>query len=355
MGRVAAIVSTYLALIVVTAVAGYRATGAEARNSGLALYQHRAVLKLLDGAKPNPPDVLWLGDSTIMTVPSYPSYTDIVEHDVLQPFEVTSLRIGAPGIDSYAYWSLAGRIAELYPKVVVLVANLRTFMPEGGARGLTDLTAEIPIEDLPRTVALPFSIRGMSIPRLLLARALRTELGEDVFLTSEGLRQNIQEADAFRWLGPVQREAVPGEQLERFATMADRILMAFDRPITPSNALVRFTGATVARLAASGSTVLVLVTPIPWERGMEANHYDPSRALARIATLRDAVESNGGRLLDLRHALTKPGFRDVDCHMSTSGAADVAKLVAPEVFRVLVQRGDLKAPPPKPRRHRRTA
>src|SRR4029453_10353296 len=108
-----------------------------------------------------------------MLMAQCPSYVDFIKRDVLDPARVPTVMLAAPGMDAYSYWSLSGRIAALHPKLVVLVANLRTFMPEGGVRGLSDLAGEIPLSDLPRTLALPYYIRGMTAPRLVLARALR--------------------------------------------------------------------------------------------------------------------------------------------------------------------------------------
>jgi hypothetical protein len=349
MRRVAVIVCVFLLLVAAAGVAVYRTADPGARTTGLVLYGHRKVLADLDAAARWQPQVIWVGDSTLMRVPQYPSYADLLKRDVLDPARVPSLMLAAPGIDGYAYWNLRGRIAALHPKLVVLIANLRTFMPEGGVRGLSDLAGEIPLSDLPRTLALPYYIRGMTAPRLMLARALTTKLGEDVFLTFEGVRRNVQESAAWHRLGPENREPIPGEGFIRFADFSERLLVAFDRPLGPSNPLLRFTAATVSRLTEAGITVLVVVTPVPWERGLEAHHYDEERFAARIALMRDAVESSGGRLLDLHRGLTKEYFRDTDCHFNAAGAAEMAKLVTPEVRRILTERGVLaKAAAPKP-------
>lgn len=343
MRRVALIVCVFLLLVAAAGVAIYRTADPSARTTGLVLYGHRKVLADLAGAVRTPPQVVWEGDSTLMRVAQYPSYVDFIKRDVLDPARVGTLMLAAPGMDAYSYWSLSGRIAALRPKLVVLVANLRTFMPEGGVRGLSDLAAEIPLSDLPRTLALPYYIRGMTAPRLVLARALRTQLGEDVFLTFEGVRRNVQESAAWRWLGPEDRAPIPGEPFFRFADMSERLLVAFDRPLGPSNPLLRFTAATVARLVDAGAAVLVVVTPIPWERGLETHHYEEGRFARRIALLRDVVESSGGRLVDLHRGLTKQFFRDTDCHFTADGAAEMAKLLTPEVRRVLLERGVLAA------------
>jgi hypothetical protein len=341
MRRVATIVCVFLLLVATAAVYVYRTADPNARTTGLVLYGHRKVLADLAGAERTRAQVVWAGDSTLMRLAQYPSYVDFIKRDVLDPAHVPMVMLAAPGIDAYAYWSLSGRIAALHPKLVVLIANLRTFMPEGGVRGLSDLAAEIPLTDLPRTLALPYYIRGMTAPRLVLARALRTQLGEDVFLTFEGVRRDVQESEAWRWLGPENREPIPGEQFMRFAAMSERLLVAFDRPLGPSNPLLRFLAAAVSRMADAGATVLVVVTPMPWERGLETHNYEEGRFAERIALLRDVVESGGGRLVDLHRGLTKKFFRDTDCHLTADGAAEMARLLTPEVRRILTERGVL--------------
>jgi hypothetical protein len=217
-----------------------------------------------------------------------------------------------------------------------MIANLRALMPEGGvARGLSDLTAEIQWQDMPRTLALPYYIRGMTAPRLLLARALNTELGEDVFLTFEGVRRDAQDAEAFQWLGPAEPSMTPSENFMHFVAFNDRLLRAFDRPLGRANPLMDFASATIRKLTDAGATVLVIVTPVPWERGVAASYFDDARFDGRIAMLRDVVETSGGRLIDLHRALATKYFRDLDCHFTAEGAAEMAKLIGPDIQRIV--------------------
>jgi len=258
---------------------------------------------------------------------------------VFAPPRPPTLQLEGPGLDFYGYWSLAGRVAALHPKVVVLVANLRNFGTEGGERGFNDLVGEIDFDDLPETLELPYFIRGMTAPRLLLARALRTELGEDVFLRLEGARRGAQDVPLWNVLGPATRpDAGPGELFARFTRLTERIQQKFDGPITRHMPMVRFAAATVERLTRDGIAVLVIVAPYPWELAVPA-HYDEARFARRIALLRQVVEENGGQLLDLHRALAKRYFRDTDCHLTVDGAAETAKLVAPELGRMLQEAG----------------
>src|SRR5690348_9124503 len=154
MRRIVVIVSVFLAIVATAGVVVYRLGGPTARRTGLVLYGHRKLLADLDAAVGTAPQVVWLGDSTLMRIPQYPSYVDMVQHDLLDAVHAGSLMLAAPGMDAYSYWSLSGRVAALHPRVVVLIANLRTFAPEGGVRSLGDLAGEIPLGDLPRTLAM---------------------------------------------------------------------------------------------------------------------------------------------------------------------------------------------------------
>jgi hypothetical protein len=341
MRRVATVVAVFVLLVACAGVATYRVGGPEARQTGMELYAHRWLIeRVVNARSPAPPRVVWLGDSTLQEVPAIPSYASIVERDVLAPAHLRGLVLAAPGMDFYSYWSLAGRVAALRPKAVFLVANLRTFDPAGGIRGLSDVLGEVDLADVPATLALPYYVRGMTAPRVLLARVLRTELGEDLFLTFEGVRRQSQDAAAWNVLGPAARPPLPGENFQRLVTVGDGLLAAFDRPLGPGNPMLRFIRATVARLASAGAEVRVIVTPVPRERGTEARHYDRARFEARIGVLAAAVEAGGGRLVDLHRALTRGQFRDVDCHFNALGAAEMAKLLEPELRAILSGSGD---------------
>jgi hypothetical protein len=329
-------------LVAGAAWVGFDQGGTAARSTGFELYQHRGLLTHLREAATSPPQVVWVGDSTLMGFPALPSYANLVQRDLLDRIHVRSLILTAAGLDFFGYWGLAGRIAALQPDVVVLVANLRNFSPAGTPRGFNDLMAEIDWDDLPETLALPYNVRGMTMPRVLLARLLRTEAGEDMFLRYEGLRRNVQESAVWRWLGAAEPPPTEAGNFRLFARVASRTVAAFDRPLGPRQPLVRFAGATVARLVRAGASVLVLVTPIPWETAASVGHYEQQRFEARIQTLREVVVANGGRLVDLHRVITHEGFRDFDCHLTADGAAEVAKRIGPYVLNAVLQQRGLR-------------
>jgi hypothetical protein len=329
MRRVAVIVCTFVASMVAVALALHRMGGATARQAGRVLYVHRVTVNdRLRTAAPRRAAVVWLGDSTTMGRSPYPSYVPMVAAATRGP----TLVLEGPGMDFYAYWSLAGRVVSLRPEVAVVIANLRTFGSEGGPQGFNDLTAEIDLADLPRTLALPFSIRGMTAPRLLLARTLRSDAGADAFLVYEGLRRRVQDSPAWEVLGPRLPES-PAWRLEHYVHTIQAVQADYARPFGRSAPLLAYADATVARLRRAGIRVLVVVTPMPWE--LPGTHYDAEHVRARIALLRDVVERHGARLVDLHHALDASAFRDQDCHFTADGADRMARLVAPELAPLL--------------------
>lgn len=339
MRRVAAIVCTYLVLLGTTAFVVDRTFGATARQTARSIYLHRVgTTDRLRTARPGEAAVVWLGDSTTMSRSGFPQYVTLVNEATHRP----SLLLNGPGLDCYGYWSLAGRVVALRPEVVVLIVNLRTLAPRGGPQEFNDLTAEIEPADLPRTLRLPYFVRGMTAPRLLLARALRTEVGEDAFLTYEGTRYLVHEDAAWDVLGPRLPDDV-GWRATHFAKTLATLQSDYARPFDRRSPLLAYADATLDRLTGAGIRVLVVVTPMPWT--LPGTHYDPVRTRAKIDLLRATAARHGARLLDLHNALPAEAFRDQDCHFTVDGAAAMARFVAPQVDWMLA---DARAAEPAP-------
>ena len=334
MRRVAIIVCTCLLLVGAAAGWGlYRADPA-ARQTGGDLYSHRAVLTALSRAAGKRPDVIFVGDSTLMGFPGFPSWPAIAQQRFLDPLHRRSVVASAPGIDFFAYWTLAGRLAALHPDVVVLVANLRVMSPAAEVRGFTDMIGEIDLADVPATLALPYAIRGLTAPRVLLARTLATPAGEDAFLRFEGARRDVHESAAWTWLGAPGPPPRPGDHATFLSLpkLDEAKFAAWDAPLGPDNPLLRFGAAAVRKLADAGIRVLVVVAPVPWERLAAANHFDAVRYAIKVDVLRTMVVKAGGELVDLHRALARDAFRDTGGHFTPAGAAQVAGLVAPRLL-----------------------
>ncbi len=326
-----------VALIALTYLVGGAALGAlvvlqwgdGAEAAGRALYPHRSVLARLALAKDDPPPaVVWLGDSTMLG----DAYPDVLARTKL-PAADQSLKVASWGLDCWAFYQLLGPVMARRPRVVVLVANMRLLRMPSGTRGFNDLAALIPLDELPRTLALPFSFRGMTMPRLLLARAMAAPVGERVFFAAEGLRRQFQTAPFWSTLGPEERPRQSGDEATlRFFSGVGRIMDAYDAPIGRNSPLVRFCRAGVRFARARGAQVLVVVTPMPVRALTDAGRYDPARIDRRIAMLRREVESAGGQLLDLHDAVpTAQLTPDLTGHFTPEGHRHMAALVWPQV------------------------
>lgn len=346
MRRVALIVCTFLAIVTMATTAVLHLGGTDARATGRELYAHRVVVRQLrEAARWHVrPTVVWAGDSTIMEFDDLPTHAHLVARRILAPAGARGLVLAAPNMDFFAYWNLAGRIAALRPELVVLVANVRGLAPTGGPKKLGDLTGEVDLADLPTAFALPYYLRGMTAPGLLLARALRAEAAEGAFLTLEGARRNAQEASVWARLGPKDPAVPPAALFARLVANTGERLAAYDRPLGDDSPLLGYVRASVARLVRDGIAVVVVVTPMPWERAATFGLYELGRVAPRIDVLRGAVEQAGGRLIDLHRSLVTSEFRDSDCHLTRAGADHVAGLLAPEIERILVERGRLSVP-----------
>lgn len=296
---------------------------------GHALYPHRALLERIDSAAADaPPAVVWLGDSTLMDIPGVPSLPLVIDRTHLWPANLSSLNLYAPGLDLFAYYGFMGRVLELRPRVVVLVANLRIFLPGGGARGFTDLAGLVPPAELPAALALPLGARGLSIPRLLLARLLARPWGESSFFFAEGVRRLFQDAAFWSALGSDQPP-------RRWFGGLHTTLVSYNLPISKRHPLVRFAGAAVRMAEQRGVETLVVVTPVPYQWLTAAGGYDRRAFALRIDALRRAVEANGGTLIDRHRALPYHEFRDQSGHFTASGTEQVAAVVWPTLSALL--------------------
>src|SRR5262250_1818027 len=145
MDRVPRLVAAFLVPTAAAAVVVVGVRSAPSVAVGRALYGHRGVLaQIAQAATGPPPAVVWLGDSSVMETATIPSYPTRIDAERLRPLGLDGVVFAAMGFDFYAYHSLIDDALDLGPRVVVLVANFRVSIPEGGVRGFNDLTAELP-------------------------------------------------------------------------------------------------------------------------------------------------------------------------------------------------------------------
>jgi hypothetical protein len=328
MSRIVHILVAFLTPLAVVATTLVVVKGTPSARIGLALYGHREVLRQAARAESGPSAaVAWLGDSTVMETATIPSYPTMIDEEKLRPLGLRSIHFAETGFDFYAYHSLVDDALDLGPRVVVLIANLRVCIPEGGARGFNDLTGELPLGRLPRMLTLPYSFRGMTAPRLVLVRLLRPAWGEEGFLIAEGARSLFQEQPFWSRLGPTEPRVLT--KWEIFRKGRDRVLGDYRYPVRPGHPLIRFAAATVADAVARGARVLVVITPAPVDRLKALGWYDADDFARRAAVIRAAVEGAGGTLLDLHDALPTELFRDPGGHFTKEGAARMDELVWP--------------------------
>jgi hypothetical protein len=334
MRRVTVIVGLWLAIVVAAGIGGYNFENGAASTAGWNRYGYREVLKKqIRKTARSRPGVIWLGDSTMLGLrrPSYPQILDGVVP------EVTSRVLGFIGSDFFTYYPVVAQLVTIHrPGVLVMVAHLRLFRqpaeaPGGYATTRNDLVSMIPTAELPRALGLPFAARGVSIPRLLLARLLRYEPIERFFYFLEGAHALVAEADV-PWLGPNRRDDPMGGI--RLVALA---LAESDVSITREHPTVRMMEATVRLAHEAGVHVIVVGTPVPFENMRETVGYDTALYNARFATLRAAVEDAGGMFVDLHDALLRDEFIDPVGHFTVAGAEKLAERLRPIVARELHQ------------------
>lgn len=334
MRRVAVIVSVWLVLLVGGALGAYEFGDGAAAARGWTLYGYREILKKqIRQTSRSRPGVVWLGDSTMLGLrrPSYPQMLEGVLPDV------SARVLGFIGSDFFTYYPVVGELLTVHrPAVLVMVAHLRLFNqpaddPTGYSKTRNDLVSLIPTPELPHALRLPFAVRGVSIPRLLLARLLRYQPIERFFYFLEGAHTLAAEAQ-IPWLGPNELEH-PGSAFR----MIGIALAASDVPITRRHPTVRMMEATVRLAHEAGVRVIVIGTPLPFENMRDTVGYDAAVYDARFAVLRSVVEKAGGVFLDLHQELRKDMFIDAVGHFSVAGAQQLAERVRPVVAQELLR------------------
>jgi hypothetical protein len=320
---------------------GFTATvGAAALDQGIGLYRYRNLLDafLRESGPAARPLVVWLGDSTIMAF-RRKSYPQLLRPRLLEQ-GVDSRVIALPGMDAYAHYFLSGRVLELDPVMVVIVAHLPGFLPKGSKRTFTynDTCSYLLPSQLPGTFLLPLAERQLSPARVLLAQSLNFEIPKRIFYTAEGARLLYQRAPFWSALGPPRPPAF-------FDPSALRALGGYNVELSRRQPTVRMLEATVRAVTEAGRVALVVAAPIPHEAMQQEPWYDAARIQRRIDVLRDATRDAGGTFVDLHQLLRRVEFADFGGHLTPDGALRVSNMVWPFV-REGVRRAARSSRPP---------
>ncbi len=275
--------------------------------------------------------VLFMGDSTIESGSYNVTYPWLVAQELRGRAEVRSVHYR--GFDPYHYYFLMGRVLDLEPKLVVMVVHLRTLVPSETRWSFEDIAALIPTEELGRAFALPLYRRGITIPRLLLLRSLRSSEGMGYYYFATGLRAHLARQSFGKWLMP--QDHTPADSDQGFR---DQHFRRYDTPLYEQHAMVQMIAAAVEMGTRRGSRMLVLVTPIPHTRLSEEGLYERKRYETRLDVLRTVVGREGGEFLDLHRSLEPHLFHDDLGHMTGKGMEHIAELLTPEIERILFER-----------------
>ncbi len=267
---------------------------------------------------PDRPLVAWFGDSTIyQKLDPYPAR---LQRRVLGGLRIESWNLSHPGFDQYVHYMLMARVLDYDPAAVFIVANPRLLNTEGSGVGLLQLSTMLPRSELSRALRLPWHARAITLPRLLLARALQFSPIESTTYFLEGVRAKFRE---FLY------RTTP--DIEPFHSVGHTV-KAFDIPLSANSPSVQMLAAAVSVAARRGVPCTVVVSPVPVGVLRRWGHYGP-RFRKRIDLIRTEVERAGGELLDLHNALVAEEFKDWAGHYIPAGAARIADLLAPDVER----------------------
>jgi hypothetical protein len=306
---------------------------------GVERYQHRALLPIWFRPRDRTgPLVVWVGDSTIAPI-ARRSYPHLLAPELARR-GVESRVVASLGLDFFDFYLLMGRVLDLAPDVVVMVAHLRLFdagtvdveaQQAGWRSTFNDFASEVPIAELPRLATLPLAARGLSIPRVLLAHLLHVEGAEDWLRFVDGLHA-IVSRERHWGRAPGETKVQPKGDIRSWLRRDARSYVV---DIGPRHPTVRMMRATVEMVRRRGARALVIGSPIPLAGIQNALGIRPEEFQPRFAVLREAVEQAGGEFLDLHDALPQAEFADAVGHFNDVGAAHMTRLVRPALERLL--------------------
>ena len=333
MNRLVLIAVVFVACLVVFVGVLFWRAGDEVMETGVFIRPNRVEFeKTMARLAPKDPKVMWLGDSTLLDSIKIPSYADLLADEIraeggtIPPHGTVAM----VGLDFFHYYCMLGRILEEKPDFVVLVAHLRMFVD--GAPEFMDLCSFIPPGELPRAVMLPFRERDVGPLDLLGYQLLRLPGAESAFLAYEGTQRLIQDKDP---TGLVARSPTYFETLAKGGRRpALEYLRSYGLDLAADHPVVEMMGATVGMARRSGAEVLVVVSPIPYEKLEAQGWYEPQT----IDVLRQVVEENGGHFFDGHRVLKKEHYRDESGHYTHEGSALLAAALAPKMREVLETR-----------------
>ena len=274
------------------------------------------------------PRVVWFGDSTIVGTDRVESYPNRIRRQLQRHVEIEVV----PFVGS-SFWEgyfLSGRLAEQKPVLVILIANLRCMPASAHVPNYNTLAAMIPGEDLRTAVRLPLHEIGLSLPRLLLLRALRVPALEELAWFASGLRQEIA-SGAFGL--PLYEPTLD------LAHDQQKILAWYAEPVREEQGSLRAMQAALALFSRHGIATLVVVTPIPVDALREAGLYREDEVRESVEVIRRTAEASGARVVDLHDRVTGTGFRDASGHLSVEGAQVMARATSGPILEILADRG----------------
>lgn len=334
MRRVIVIALSFVLALAAGAWLTVRSWGDVARFAGHQLYAYREGYRMMIKriAPRYQRHVVWMGDSTIMGIVQ-PSYPQVLAPRLLGQDHIASQVVASAGFDFYNYYFLMGPVLDLEPDLIVIVAHLASFNEKRGTKfTYNDLCSMIPTDELPHALRLPLAPRRLSAARLLLARLLRTQAGEEALYVTEGLRTLWADGAAWDVLGP----KTPPPIIDWRAIYP--AVRAYDMPLTRRNPTIRMMEATVRMATSHGRRVIVIGSPIPHMLMRERWWYDSAVWARRYAVLRAAVEEAGGTFLDLHEAIPTQEFADGGGHFNEKGALHMANLLQPVVTKAIAVR-----------------
>jgi len=278
--------------------------------------------------------IFFLGDSTTMQTPGRRNTAGSTMRELRRRAPDRDLRastVASVGLDVFAYYALADRVARERPDVVVLALNLATFHEAPRVSQRPELAGWIEVDRWPETLRhLPLHWLGLTTDELLAYRAIVRAGGVEAWYrvrehqrrvgaAVRALEEAVEALAGGDPVGRLRRESA-AEELRRIRLPDDptrpshlgveRLYGPVMEGLRPESPWVELWRLTIRRYAAGGARVIVYAVPVNVEHFERRGIPLGAGFQASLALLARVVREAGGEWLDLHDALPDGVFHD---------------------------------------------
>ena len=292
--------------------------------------------------------IAYLGDSTVYSPVPRNSLPHLLEAALRgrfrdrMPVEVRSLAYPALGIISQ--YLIADRIVEAEPDLILWQTSFTHFSDMWRLYDLRSAFAGwVDLERLPELVGMPIESGGLTVDRLLLYQGMVAMRGVGAWSALRGEQSRVQKLRGHleRWVS--RHTGVRSEELFRRAGMRElrkrnehtrdgrrRFTAKIELSrqgdaltgLDPDDLVLQMLSRTLDLFRRSGIPVIVYLSPMNIENLAAVGLSNEEEMARSVGLVREVVESNGARFLDLHALFPDAYFRDAQGHLVHDAGID---------------------------------